>query len=104
MVTATATPHLLFFTTPRSGPGRRMESLLAQVAHRERGRLRVSEVDVDASPKLCDLLGVCEVPTLVLLSDGKPVGRLEGRASAPEIERLLAEHLPVGNPDSSLAA
>jgi thioredoxin-like negative regulator of GroEL len=96
--------HLLFFKTARSGPARRMESLLAQVAHRERDRLRVSEVDVDDSPQLCKLLGVCEVPTLVLLDDGKPVARLEGRASAPEIDRLLSEHLPGGNPDRSLAA
>ena len=81
-----------------------MESLLAQVAHRERDRLRVSNVDVDASPKLCKLLGVSEIPTLVLLADGKPVARLEGRASAPEIERLLNEHLPARNPDRSLAA
>ena len=104
MATATGRPQLVFFTTARSGPGRRMESLLAHVAHRERDRLRVSAVDVDASPKLCNLLGVCEVPTLVLLRDGKPVARLEGRASAPEIDRLLAEHLPARNPDRSLAA
>ena len=104
MAPATASPRLLFFTTARSGPGRRMESLLAQVAQRERDRLRVSVVDVDISPKLCNLLGVSEVPTLVLLAGGKPVARLEGRASAPEIERLLAEHLPAGNPDRSLAA
>jgi thioredoxin 1 len=97
-------PHLLFFTAARSGPARRMESLLAQVAQRERERLRISHVDADTSPKLCDLFGVSEIPTLVLLTDGKPVGRLEGRASAPEIERLLAEHLPTGNPDRSLAA
>jgi thioredoxin 1 len=104
MAPATGSPLLLFFTTARSGPGRRMESLLAQVAHRERERLRVSEVDVDASPKVCDLLGVSEVPTLVLLVAGRPVARLEGRASAPEIDRLLAEHLPERNPDRSLAA
>ena len=61
-------------------------------------------MDVDDSPKLCTLLGVCEIPTLVLLADGKPVARLEGRASAPEIERLLNDHLPARNPDRSLAA
>lgn len=81
-----------------------MESLLALVAHRERGRLRVSHVDVDASPKLRNLFGVSEVPTLVLLAEGRPVARLEGRANAPEIDRLLAEHLSPGNPDRSLAA
>ena len=104
MAKGSGQPHLLFFTTARSGPGRRMESLLAQVAHRERDRLRFSQVDVDESQKLAALLGVCEIPTLVLLSDGRPVARLEGRASAPEIDRLLGDHLPAGNPDRSLAA
>jgi thioredoxin-like negative regulator of GroEL len=102
---ATGTPyHLLFFTSERSGPARRMDSLLAQLAHRERGRLRVSPVDAEASPALLEHFGVTEVPTLVLLADGRPVARLEGRASAPEIDTLLAGHLPRGNPDRSLAA
>ena len=99
-----ALPHLLFFTSLRSGPGRRMESLLAQFERRERDRLRVSRVDAEASPKLSECLGITKVPTLVLLVDRKPVDRLEGRASAPEIERLLTRNLERGNPDRSLAA
>jgi thioredoxin-like negative regulator of GroEL len=39
------------------------------------------------------LLGVTQVPTLVLLKDRKPVERLEGRVSAPQIERMLAPYL-----------
>ncbi|HXV32755.1 MAG TPA: thioredoxin domain-containing protein [Gaiellaceae bacterium] len=102
---ATGIPHhLLFFTSERSGPARRMESLLAQLAHRERGRLRVSPVHLDASPALARHFGVTEVPTLVLLAGDTPVARLEGRASAPEIEALLSGHLPAGNPNPSLAA
>jgi thioredoxin-like negative regulator of GroEL len=97
-------PHLLFFTTPRSGPGRRMESLLAQLARKERGRLRVSQVDLDRIGKLAERLAVTVIPTLVLVIDGAAVARLEGRSSAPQIERMLAEHLPEGNPDQSLAA
>jgi thioredoxin-like negative regulator of GroEL len=96
--------HLLFFTTGRSGPGRRMESLLAQLARKERGRLRVSRVDAESSEKLAATLGVTEIPTLVLLVDRKPVARLEGRASSPQIEEMLDAHLDPGNPDSSLAA
>jgi thioredoxin-like negative regulator of GroEL len=86
-------PTLLFFTTPSSGPARRMESLLAHLARRERGRLRVSRVDLIAAPKVGEQLEVTEVPTLVLLKDGRPVARIEGRASAPEIDRMLAPHL-----------
>ena len=99
-----AIPHLLFFTTTRSGPGRRMESLLAQLERKERGRLRVTRIDPEQIGKLAERLAVTVIPTLVLVKDGMPVARLEGRSSAPQIERMLAEHLPDGNPDESLAA
>jgi thioredoxin-like negative regulator of GroEL len=74
-------PLLLFFTTPTSGPARRMESLLAHLARKERTRLRVSRIDVDASPELAERLTVTDVPTLVLVKDRRPVARLEGRVS-----------------------
>jgi thioredoxin-like negative regulator of GroEL len=86
-------PLLLFFTTERSGPARRMESLLAHLARKERGRLRVSRVDAEANARLAKVFGVTEIPTLVLLSEKRPVARLEGRASAPQIERTLEPHL-----------
>jgi thioredoxin-like negative regulator of GroEL len=97
-------PHLLFFTSMRSGPGRRMESLLAQLERRERECLRVSRVDAERAPRLSKFLGITEVPTLVLLVDRKPVDRIDGRASAPQIERLLAGHVERGNPNRCLAA
>lgn len=84
---------LLFFTKETSGPARRMESLLAHLARKERDRLRISRIDVLASPEWTELLGVTQVPTLVLLKDRKPVERLEGRVSAPQIERMLAPYL-----------
>ena len=86
-------PTLLFFTTPSSGPARRMESLLAHLARKERGRLRVSRIDLAVTPALGESLDVTEVPTLVLLKDGRPVARIDGRASAPEIDRMLEPHL-----------
>jgi thioredoxin-like negative regulator of GroEL len=89
----TPPPRLLFFTASTSGPARRMESLLAHLARKERSRLRVSRIDVDASPELAERLAVTEIPTLVLVKDRRPVARLEGRVSAPQIERMLEPHL-----------
>ncbi len=89
-------PLLLFFTNPTSGPARRMESLLAHLARKERSRLRVSRIDVEASPELADKLGVTTVPTLVVVKGKRPVARLEGRVSAPQIERMLEPHLAPG--------
>jgi thioredoxin-like negative regulator of GroEL len=86
-------PTLLFFTQPTSGPARRMESLLAHLARKERGRLRISLIDVPTAPEWVERLGVTKVPTLILLKDHRPVERLEGRVSAPQIERMLAPHL-----------
>ena len=88
-----STPVLVFFTTTRSGPARRMESLLAHLARKERGRLRISRIDADASPDWVAKLSVAEIPTLVLIKDRRPVARLEGRVSAPQIERMLEPHL-----------
>ena len=79
------TPLLLFFTKSTSGPARRMESLLAHLARKERGRLRISKIDVDDSPDWGDRFSIDEVPTLVLIK--------ERRVSAPQIEKMLAPHL-----------
>jgi thioredoxin 2 len=87
------TPLLAFFTEPRSGPARRMESLLAHLARKERGRLRVARVDVGKRPEVASRLNVDTVPTLLLIKDNRVVGRLEGRVSAPRIERMLDKHL-----------
>ena len=86
-------PLLTFFCSERSGPARRMESLLAHLARKERGRLRVIRVDVEDRGDLAERFGVTTVPTLVLVKDKRVVERLEGRASAPAIERMLAPHL-----------
>lgn len=88
-------PLLVFFSSTRSGPARRMESLIAHIAHKERGRVRVVQVDVDLRMDLAEKLAVENVPALVLVVDRKPVARLEGRASAPKIEAMVAAHVAV---------
>jgi thioredoxin 1 len=94
MARSPQTPLLLFFTHARSGPARRMESLLAHLARKERARLRIARIDVEENPDWVERLDVTDIPTLVLVKDRRPVGRLEGRVSAPQIERMIAPHLP----------
>jgi thioredoxin-like negative regulator of GroEL len=86
-------PLLVFFTSAHSGPSRRMESLLAHIARKERHRLRVVQVDVQQRPDLAERLDVATAPTLVLVSQKRPIARLEGRASQPRIEAMLEQHL-----------
>src|SRR3954468_16967579 len=86
-------PLLVFFYTPSSGPARRMESLLAHLARKERDRLRVKRVDVAEHPEVAERFKVTEIPSVVLVKDKRVVDRIDGRASAPRIERMLEPHL-----------
>jgi thioredoxin-like negative regulator of GroEL len=102
-------PLLVFFTSERSGPARRMESLLAHLARKERKRLRITRVDVDTQPDLAERFKVESIPTLVLVKRKRAVARLDGRVSAPRIEAMLEPHLApetasVGRPAAAPAA
>jgi thioredoxin 2 len=87
-------PMLLFFTKRTSGPARRMESLIAHVARKERRRLTVVSVDADENAELAERLSVDQIPTLVLVRGRAAVGRLEGRATGGQIDALIDEALP----------
>lgn len=66
---------------------------MAHLARKERDRLRVTSIDIDEQPELADRFRVTTVPTLALVKGKRVVERLEGRASAPRIERMLEPHL-----------
>jgi thioredoxin-like negative regulator of GroEL len=86
-------PLLVFFTSRRSGPARRMESLLAHIARKERDRLRVSKIDVEDHPEVAERFRVQQAPSLALVVGKRVVSRLEGRATAPTIASMLEPHL-----------
>jgi thioredoxin 2 len=86
-------PTLVFFSSARSGPARRMSSLVAWVRVTEKARLRVLVVDTDRDDRLMRALGVSTVPTLVLVRGRSELGRLEGRATGRQIERLIRPHV-----------
>ena len=66
---------------------------MAHLARKERDRLRVTSIDVDERPELAQRFGVETVPTIALVKGKRVVDRIEGRASAPKIERMLEPHL-----------
>jgi thioredoxin-like negative regulator of GroEL len=86
-------PTLLFFSSKRSGPARRMASLVAWVHVTEKNRLRVLEVDADANEPLMRALDVDTVPALVLMGGSRVLARHEGRATGRQIERLIRSHV-----------
>ena len=86
-------PVLLFFSNRRSGPARRMASLVAWFGVTEKKRLRVVQVDTDANEALARALDVSTVPALVLLRGKTVVDRLDGRATGKQISRMISPHV-----------
>jgi thioredoxin-like negative regulator of GroEL len=66
-----------------------MASMIATLETRERSRVRVFEVDAECNSRLAARLGVTRVPSLVLVRGRRVLGRIEGRASASDVSRLL---------------
>ncbi len=88
----TELPILLFVGQQRSGPSRRMESLVAWVKVSQKSRLRVVEIDADQRVDLVRRFGVREFPSLLLIDRRRVVGRLEGRATGTQIDSLIRSH------------
>ena len=86
-------PILLFVGKRRSGPSRRMESLVAWVKVTRKRHVDVLELDVDRHSPLVAKLGVKTAPSLVLVKNRRVVGRIEGRASGRQIDDLIRPHL-----------
>lgn len=90
---ATLDLTLVFVGRRRCGTSRRMESLLAWVKVTRKKSLRVVEIDADRHAEAAERLAVTTVPTLVLIGEGRIVGRLEGPATGHEIDELISPYL-----------
>jgi len=88
-------PKLLFFFTPTSGPSRRADGFLAQVLqHRaNHSSFRLVRIDAAKRPDLAERLRVTEVPTLLVVTDGRVRERIVKPAGSREITQRLTPWL-----------
>jgi thioredoxin-like negative regulator of GroEL len=91
----TQQPQLLFFFSQTSGASRRAEGFLAQVLQRNgnHSTFRLVRVDADRHRDLSERLRVSDVPTLLVVSDGKVRARLAKPTGIKPIRLLLAPWL-----------
>jgi thioredoxin-like negative regulator of GroEL len=87
--------RLLYFTSPRSGPARRVESLLDQVLqeHRNHDAFDRAVIDVDAEAPTAERYAVDEVPTILVVEDGREKCRIDGRPSVASLRDALSPWL-----------
>jgi len=94
--------ELLDFTARWCGPCKTMSAVLAAVGAEYAGRVRITEIDVDDDRARTEQFGVRAMPTLVVLRDGREVGRVVGARPrafvAGVLDRALAGDVAITGP------
>ncbi len=82
-------PVLLDLWADWCGPCHMLAPTIEQLATELAGRVKVAKLDIDANPHTASRFGVRSIPTLLVLKNGREVGRLVGVQSKETIRSLV---------------
>lgn len=95
-VLASSEPLLIDFCAAWCAPCRTISPILEDLAEEYDGRIRFVKVDVDEEAALAEMLGIAEIPTLVLVRGGTVLGLFRGavteRALRPKLDEAADHH------------
>lgn len=86
-------PVLLDLWAPWCGPCRMMSPIIDQLAVELAGQVRVAKLNTDENPMTSRRFAVQGIPTLLLLKDGREVGRVVGAQPKAVILQKLRDLL-----------
>ena len=83
-------PVVVDLWAPWCGPCRTISPILEQLAAESAGRWKLVKVNVDQAPQTQARFGVRGIPTLVVLREGREVGRQVGAAPADRLRSWIS--------------
>ena len=82
-------PVLVDFFATWCGPCKMIAPVIAEIAERYEGKVKVGKVNVDDENELAMKYQILSIPTLVLFKEGKVVNTKIGLCSKSEIENMI---------------
>ena len=80
-------PVLIDFWAPWCGPCKAMGPSFERAAGLLEPRFRLVKVDIDSAPDVADSFAIRGVPTMILMQNGKELGRTSGAQDTQQIVR-----------------
>lgn len=85
-------PVVVVLWSPRSAASVQLTEVLAQLAGQDNGAWVLATVNVDTTPRVAQMFGVQNIPTVVALAGGQPLGSFQG-VQPPEQLRAWVDSL-----------
>ena len=82
-------PVLVDFFATWCGPCKMIAPVIAEIAERYEGKVKVGKVNVDDENELAMKYQILSIPTLVLFKEGKVANTKIGLCSKSEIENMI---------------
>ena len=79
---------ILYFSAAWCGPCKNFKPIMEQVSR----EIPVEFIDVDASPQLVAEYGVRNIPTLVVVNNGRPAAKQAGVLTESQVKSLWSQN------------
>jgi thioredoxin 1 len=90
-VLQSSVPVIVDFYADWCGPCRMLAPRLERLSDEFAGRVKIVKVNIDGEPELASQFQIKSIPTLVVVADGRLVGRTSGLVSEARLRNALSK-------------